>query len=108
MGKVFPQTLPRGLGLGSRLRETSNVTVTGTACSELVKDCHLWIVKQTLHDCTYVAIVRQENAGYLHCRPRLQKLSAASGRPCQGSIGLFSWPAIIVELPWVSNTTYMP
>jgi len=33
------------------------------ACSELVKDCHHWIVKQTLHDCTYVAIVRQENAG---------------------------------------------
>ena len=39
---------------------------------------------------------------------QLQKLSAASGRPCRSSIGLFSWPAIIVDLSWVSNTTYMP
>ena len=77
------------------------------ACSELVKDCHLWIVEQALHDCTYVAIVRQQN-GYLHCRPQLQKLSAASGMPCRSSIGLFSWSATIIDLSWVSNTTYMP
>jgi len=77
------------------------------ACSELVKHCHLWNVEQALHDCTYVAIVRQKN-GYLHCRLQLQKVSAASGRPCRSSIGLFSWPAIIVDLSWVFNSTYMP
>ena len=59
---------------------------------------HYWIALMYSHVGKRIAI----------CIVDLHKLSAASGRPCQYSIEISHWPTIIVDFPWVSNSSYMP
>ena len=66
------------------------------AWSELVNDrCHFWMVRQALHDFTYVAIVcHVGNPSRVECASIVDfhKLSTASCRPYHHSVGLFVGP----------------
>ena len=64
------------------------------------KTCHLWIVKQALHDWTYVA-----RESYLYCSPPQAFCCFWQALSC--STELFSWLTRVVDFPYYHKQQHL-